>query len=271
MLHGLILVMLLVGLPIFNSPLDVSPQTVVVEVVNVADITNLPSVAKKPAAEKPVDVKTEKPAELPAPKKAAPKETVPDVPPPPAKKPEITPEPKKEEEPKKQIKKDKPKEKAPLLDKTEREEDDFLSVLKTVDELAKTTETKEPDNQSEALDTAPGVSERVFRNSQPLSMSQIDAIRKQIEKCWNMPAGARYAEDLVVEVGVTLNRDGSVRDARALASGGQMDDPFYRAAAESAVRAILNPACSTFNLPEDKYDEWREMILRFDPRDMLVY
>ncbi len=108
-----------------------------------------------------------------------------------------------------------------------------------------------------------------------LTIREMDAlvltIRKLIEDCWRVPGGARDAENLVVRVRFQLNRDGSlvrppevVDLARMLAEGGE----FFRTAAESARRAVLR--CSPLGqLPQDKYDYWREVTLTFNPKDML--
>src|SRR5262249_46343504 len=94
------------------------------------------------------------------------------------------------------------------------------------------------------------------------------AIREQVEQCWNVPAGARDATDLIVEIRVLLNRDGSVLDARIVDTTRAASDTFYRTAAESARRAVL--LCSPLrNLPPDRYDAWRDITLRFDPKEML--
>jgi outer membrane biosynthesis protein TonB len=103
--------------------------------------------------------------------------------------------------------------------------------------------------------------------SQKLSMSELDALKRQIERCWNFPAGARNARDLVVEIRVLVNRDRTVRQASIVDVARMRRDPFYRSAAESARRAVLNPRCSPLKLPPAKYDLWRSMTLRFDPRE----
>ena len=46
-------------------------------------------------------------------------------------------------------------------------------------------------------------------------------------------------------------------------------DRFYRAAAESAMRAVQNDKCSPLKLPPDKYDRWKEITLTFDPSKMV--
>ncbi len=104
--------------------------------------------------------------------------------------------------------------------------------------------------------------------SVPMTMSEIDAIRYQIEQCWIIPAGARDAENLVVRIKVFLNSDGSLSKAPEIVGGNGASDPFYRTAAESARRAIFK--CSPLkNLPVAKYAHWREITLTFNPRDML--
>ena len=46
-------------------------------------------------------------------------------------------------------------------------------------------------------------------------------------------------------------------------------DQFFRAAADSAVRAVRNPQCSPLKLPQGKYDDWKSISIRFDPKDVL--
>ncbi len=83
-----------------------------------------------------------------------------------------------------------------------------------------------------------------------------------------MPAGAREAGDLLVEIKVMLNRDGSVVRADIVDAGRAAGDAFYRAAAESARRAVQ--ICSPFDeLPADRYDICQTMTLRFNPKEML--
>ena len=101
-----------------------------------------------------------------------------------------------------------------------------------------------------------------------VTISELDALRMQIERCWIVQAGARYAEDLAVKVRVYLKSDGSLqRDPKIVDDTRMGEDPFFRAAAESAIRAILK--CAPFKMPAEKYNLWREMELTFDPTEML--
>ncbi|RDD60158.1 energy transducer TonB family protein, partial [Ferruginivarius sediminum] len=152
-------------------------------------------------------------------------------------------------------------------EKPEPREDRLSSILKNVERDLKTqtAETPPEKERPEPKQSKPKVT--ASKVSQKMSASQLEAIRRQIERCWNPPVGARDAEDLVVELRVQLRRDGSVQQARILSTE-RMGDPFYRSAAESALRAVR--ICSPLeNLPPEKYDAWRDMRLTFNPREML--
>ena len=98
-----------------------------------------------------------------------------------------------------------------------------------------------------------------------LSVSQrvgIDnAVREQISQCWSPPVGAS-GDNNVVRVRFTLNADGSLSDGPTVDSGGAP-----RAFADAAARAVRR--CSPLKLPADAYDYWRQVDIRFDPKDMM--
>src|SRR6516162_8330160 len=101
-----------------------------------------------------------------------------------------------------------------------------------------------------------------------ITASEVDLVRQQIARCWNVPAGARDAKDLVVEVRVAVDPDGTVRQA-TIVDQGRLGDPFYRAAAESARRAFFNPLCRPLHLPPEKYAIWKDLVVDFSPKDIL--
>ena len=98
-----------------------------------------------------------------------------------------------------------------------------------------------------------------------LSQSEMDALRGQIQRCWNVPAGALEAENLRVSVKFSLDRSGAISVQPQIVSGGGAAG-VERAAAESARRAVLQ--CAPYNLPAEKYEAWAEVIVNFDPKDM---
>jgi len=101
-----------------------------------------------------------------------------------------------------------------------------------------------------------------------LSTSEMDMVRQQIAGCWNIPAGGRDAKDMRVVLRISADPDGTVRSA-TIEDTSRMNDPFYRAAAESAQRALRMEACKVLKLPRDKYDQWKVFTFTFDPKDIL--
>ena len=97
-----------------------------------------------------------------------------------------------------------------------------------------------------------------------MSQTELDALRGMISRCWNPPVGATDGDALVVTIRIELNVDGSVVGTPSVMNSG--DGPFFRAAADSARRAILR--CQPYALPPAKYDTWREVVVNFDPREM---
>lgn len=103
-----------------------------------------------------------------------------------------------------------------------------------------------------------------------MTMDLVDALRNQIAQCWSPPVGAPHPEDLIVAFELFLNPDGSVAQPPQLAAQSRAaaaTSPFVRAAAEAARRAIYT--CAPYKLPADRYGQWRDITLVFDPRKMV--
>ena len=100
-----------------------------------------------------------------------------------------------------------------------------------------------------------------------LSISEIDAVRRHFQQCWNIPSGAREAGNLATEIKVRFNKEGNVVDARIVDISRMKRDRYFRTAAESALRAVLNPRCKNAPLPENKFDKWKNLTLNFDPKN----
>ncbi|MDD3669043.1 MAG: hypothetical protein PHX68_01990 [Alphaproteobacteria bacterium] len=108
--------------------------------------------------------------------------------------------------------------------------------------------------------------------TQMLTISHRDFIATKLRGCWNADAGAVGAEEVVVEVRASVNRDGRVRDVAAVNAAGA---PAVRSLAESAVRAVRicdnlgddSPFRILAREYPDSYDAWKDLLLRFNPRD----
>jgi colicin import membrane protein len=100
--------------------------------------------------------------------------------------------------------------------------------------------------------------------AQRLTQSEIDALRAQIQACWNPPVGAEEAEKLIIRLRIQFRLDGTLSQEPALLNRG--DSPYFRVAAEAAMRAVRR--CQPYTLPAHKYDVWKDVEVTFDPRDM---
>lgn len=98
-----------------------------------------------------------------------------------------------------------------------------------------------------------------------LSQSEMDALRGQVQRCWNIPAGAENGDSLRVSVKFRLDRSGALEGSPEIISGGGSGG-VERAAAEAARRAVAR--CAPYTLPAEKYETWAEVIVNFDPSEM---
>lgn len=95
-----------------------------------------------------------------------------------------------------------------------------------------------------------------------LTQSEMDALRNQIQACWNPPA-AVDAGNLKVSIRFKLDQSGKVEGAPTVT-----ESSGNRAADESARRAILICGQRGYKLPAEKYDAWRDVVVNFDPSEM---
>lgn len=101
-----------------------------------------------------------------------------------------------------------------------------------------------------------------------VTASEIAALRERISQCWIYQAGLKGGENIIVKVDMTLAPDAMVTNAKIVDEEKMKSDPYYRAAAESAIRAVRDPKCQPFPLPKHKYKTWKRIILSFNPKMM---
>lgn len=257
--HVLLFVLTAVGMPFVVKEHKIISTPLSVEIVEIdkktttkepIEISKPVKAEKKPAPPKkeeapPKQDKPAKPVKMDAPEPPRPDalESVSVIP---KAKPNVPP-----------IKKPKPEEKKP-----EKPKKDFHTLLKN---LAPDSPEEPEEKAAESASSA----SQVVALDERVTMSEMDALRRQLAGCWNIPSGAKYAEQLVVEVRLTVNPDRTVQSASILDKGRYNRDSYYRAAADAALRALRNPKCSPLALPPEKYNQWKVMTIGFDPSQML--
>lgn len=113
-------------------------------------------------------------------------------------------------------------------------------------------------NASASLGTARGT-------AHTLSQSELDALRARLTQLWNLQAGTERPEELIVEVRIRLTPDRRLAAPPEVVSRGT--SPRYQAAADAARRAVLQGQPFEM-LRTETYDQWKDMIVTFDPRQM---
>ncbi|WP_341367096.1 energy transducer TonB [Yoonia sp. BS5-3] len=115
--------------------------------------------------------------------------------------------------------------------------------------------TAEPAAEAPAADPGP-----------PMSGAERDSFRIAVNGCWNVDPGS-VASRVTVEVGFNLDRNGLVQgDVRLISSNG--DQASTNTAFEAARRAILRCQSGGYQLPAEKYEQWKEVVITFDPSGM---
>jgi outer membrane biosynthesis protein TonB len=269
--HIGIVILAIVGLPYFKAPPEPMTRAIAIEILPIAELTTTNRAPVQAPPKPPEEIK-EKPKEKPpAPPKVDTVEPPKDIPKPPQEKPKPKPKPVTPPPPteklappeEKPVEKPKPEEK-PV--EQQQQQEDFSSLLKNLQD-------SQPDIQEDVPVTktadATPVAAPAAPFSQQLTMNEFDLLTQQLQRCWSIQAGARYAEDLVVEVRLIVNRERRVMSASIVDQWRYGQDSYFRAAADSAIRAVNSPQCEILNVPPEKYDVWKDMIVTFDPRDML--
>src|SRR5262249_16907718 len=122
----------------------------------------------------------------------------------------------------------------------------------------RTTATGQTPSSVASLGTSTGVAPK-------LSQSELDAMRAKLMQLWNPPVGGRNPEELIGKMRIMVKRDGTLADWPIVIASGKGEQGAI--ARESAVRAIIRGQPFTMLSPAT-YENWKEIEITFDPRDM---
>lgn len=235
---------------------DEQPPAVPVELVTVADVTNVAPAMPDPPKPDP------QPQEQAAPP--------PEPPPPPEA--EVAPEPDKPPVPKHAPEKEQiataPANPVKPRLKPSRDVPQKFDVDSVIALLDKDAPKKTPVPSAKPAE----VPVRGLGAQDAFTVDLKDALLSQMRECWNIPVGAPNPEQLIVQVRVFLAPDGSLAQPPQLEPASRSaaaSNPYLRSAAEAALRAIN--VCEPYkHLPPEKYEVWREVVMTFDPSKMIA-
>src|SRR5258708_15579305 len=254
-LHVVVIVAATVAWPHAIEQSEEVPSVVPVDLVTIADVTNIaPTAPETPKPETPPEPTPPQPqAAAPPPPQAEVAPPEPDKPSPPKEEQKNASAPPNPVRPRRKPVPDQPK-------------FDVDTVLALLDKRTPKPVAPPPPSAKPAETTVKGLGAQ-----DAFTMDLKDALLAQMRECWNVPVGAPNPEPHIVQLRVFLAQDGSLAQppllepaSRAAAAA----NPYMRTAAEAALRAVN--VCEPYKrLPPNKYDAWREIVMTFDPSKMI--
>ena len=257
-LHFFLIFITAVSLPFLaKKPIDL-PPIISVELIQIAEKTNIPFAPKAKKIIDEIKKKEEKVTSEQAPPKKVKKE-----------KPDSVPLPNENLEKVKKIeeKKQNPEKIEDEIKQVSEFEKDELFDPNNIAALI----DKSKEENAETTNKTDKITQDQQRNVENfgLSLSEEDALKAQIFGCWSIPLGLPYNENLLVRIKLKLNPDGTVSQSEIL-DHARMNKPgqgFYKVLAESALRAVK--LCQPLRVPTTGYERLKELQLNFDAREML--
>ena len=121
----------------------------------------------------------------------------------------------------------------------------------------------EPDTQADTPAPVP--------SGPPLTGSEKEGLKVSVSNCWNVGSLSTDALQVTVTIGFSVKRDtrpenGSIHLVSA--TGGS--ESSINKAYEAGRRAIIRCGSKGFPLPDDKYEQWRDIEITFNPERMRI-
>ena len=170
------------------------------------------------------------------------------------------------EAPKKQdeTKKEKPKPKK--QEETNHEEDEIDALLKNLEEPSDGKNAKsQKSNRKKTAAVHDAFGD--FDEDVPQSITHDDVIRSQIQKHWNIPAGAAM-ENIQVKVRILLERNGEVQGLEVIKTSCPPGREIACKAVRDSVMRAIHSAAPLENLQDADYESWKTVTLTFSPKDI---
>jgi outer membrane biosynthesis protein TonB len=136
------------------------------------------------------------------------------------------------------------------------------------DQVAALLDHREPQRQLASAETLNGVASlgTSTGHAAHLSQSELDALRAKLISLWNPPAAvSTHPDQYIVAIRIRLGRDHRLIGQPEVLTGG--DGPLFDATRDSAMRAVIQGQPYDM-LSLTTYDQWKEIDINFDPKDV---
>lgn len=120
-----------------------------------------------------------------------------------------------------------------------------------------------------ALEAALSSAEAEVPTGPPLTSGEKDGLRLAVQKCWNVGTLSSEALRTTVVIKVAMTPEGRpVNSSIQMVSRLGGTDASAKQAYEAGRRAIIRCGASGYDLPADKYGQWKDIEITFDPERM---
>ena len=277
LLHSILIFITAISLPFLaKKPLDL-PPIVSVELIQIAEKTNIPFAPKAKKIIEKVKEKEKKLVSEQAPPKKVKKtksKTVVSLNKPKEKVELQTSEaiPLQKKNNKKISSKKEDKQNPEKVDNEVKQSSEFEKKEDFIAELQKLIDKKKNDSGERVAKNDDKITQDQDRSvvTGELTLTEKQALQAQIFNCWSVPLGLPfYPEDMIVRIKLGLKPDGSIEEMEML-DHIKMNTPGkerFRTLADSVRRALQ--ICNPLNVPTSGYERWKKIIFNFNASEML--
>ena len=102
----------------------------------------------------------------------------------------------------------------------------------------------------------------------PMTRGEREALRLAVQACWIVDNGSE-ASNITVTVGMELDQDGRVvPGSLRMVGASEGSAAAVQTAFQAARRAVLRCEKGGYDLPAEKYEQWKEIEMTFNPDQM---
>ncbi|SLN19883.1 hypothetical protein ROA7450_00647 [Roseovarius albus] len=145
-------------------------------------------------------------------------------------------------------------------------------VEEPAEEVVQDVPSTENSSVEDALAEALGTTQTETRPAgPPLTAGEKDALRLGVQQCWNVGSLSTDALQTIVVVAFQMTEDAKpvANSIRMVSSSGGSSSSAQQAF-DAARRAIIRCGARGYDLPAEKYDQWREVEITFNPENMRI-
>jgi hypothetical protein len=104
-----------------------------------------------------------------------------------------------------------------------------------------------------------------------LTAGEKETLRVAVSSCWNVGSLSSEALQTTVVVSVAMNKDGTpIAGSISMESSSGGATAAARQAYEAARRAIIRCGARGYDLPAEKFGQWQNIEMTFNPERMRV-